>query len=129
MKKTIISLLALFLTMPVYAKKLHYESEYQNAWCSVQKGITEYELPDLTRVDCLTPKYAVEFDFGNKWAESIGQSLYYGLMTDRTPAVVLIMENPEREQKYLDRLNAVAEKHGIKVFTMKSLTDTNIEKE
>ena len=30
---------------------------------------------------------------------------------------------------YLDRLNAVAEKHGIKVFTMKSLTDTNIEKE
>ena len=129
MKKTIISLLALFLTMPVYAKKLHYESEYQNAWCSANNGTVEYQLPDLTRVDCLTPKYAVEFDFGNKWAESIGQSLYYGLMTDRTPAVVLIMENPEREQKYLDRLNAVAEKHGIKVFTMKSLTDTNIEKE
>ena len=48
-------------------------------------------------------------------------------MTDRTPAVVLILENPEKEQKYLDRLNAVAEKHGIKVFTMKSLEDTIIE--
>ena len=134
MKKKIISLMMVCLlligiSVPVYAKRLHYESEYQNAWCGVQNGVTEYELPDLTRVDCLTPKYAVEFDFGNKWAESIGQSLYYGLMTDRTPAVVLIMENPEREQKYLDRLNAVAEKHGIKVFTMKSLTDTNIEKE
>ena len=129
MKKTIISLLALFLTMPVYAKKLHYESEYQNAWCSANNGTVEYQLPDLARVDCIMPKYAVEFDFASKWAESIGQSLYYGLMTDRTPAVVLIMENPEREQRYLDRLNAVAEKHGIKVFTMTSLTDTNIEKE
>ena len=47
MKKTIISLLALFLTMPVYAKKLHYESEYQNAWCSANNGTVEYQLPDL----------------------------------------------------------------------------------
>ena len=62
MKKTIISLLALFLTMPVYAKKLHYESEYQNAWCSANNGTVEYQLPDLARVDCIMPKYAVEFD-------------------------------------------------------------------
>lgn len=126
MKKTIISLLALFLTMPAFAKRLHCEADYQQAWCGAQQGVSEYQLQDLARVDCLMTQYAVEFDFASKWAESIGQSLYYGLKTNRTPAVVLIMENPEKEQKYLDRLNAVAEKHGIKVFTMKSLNDVNI---
>lgn len=128
-KKVIISLFVLFITMPAFAKRLHCEADYQQAWCSAQQGVSEYQLQDLARVDCLLHQYAVEFDFANKWAESIGQALYYGLKTNRTPAVVLIMENPEKDQKYLDRLNAVAEKHGIKVFTMKSLTDTNIDKE
>lgn len=52
----------------------------------------EYKLEDNTRVDCLTPDYAVEFDFASKWAESIGQSLYYAQKTKRKPAVVLIMQ-------------------------------------
>ena len=29
-------------------------------------GIEEYELPDKTKVDLLTDKYAIEFDFANK---------------------------------------------------------------
>lgn len=125
-KRIITSLLILSVTMPAFAKRLHCEADYQQAWCGAQKGASEYQLQDLARVDCLMTQYAVEFDFASKWAESIGQSLYYGLKTNRTPAVVLIMENPEKDQKYLDRLNAVAEKHGIKVFTMKSLNDVNI---
>ena len=89
--------------MPAFAKRLHCEADYQQAWCGAQHGISEYQLQDLARVDCLTPQYAIEFDFANKWAESIGQSLYYGLKTNRTPAVVLIMEHPDKDQKYLDR--------------------------
>ena len=79
----------------------------------------EYQLNDKTRVDCLTNLYAVEFDFANKWAECIGQSLYYGLKTNRQPACVLIMERGEKDLKYLKRLRRVAYKKGIKTFTLK----------
>ena len=55
-----------------YVKHYHNESSYQHAWCSEHNDIEEYENNDRTRVDCLTDTHAVEFDFANKWAESIG---------------------------------------------------------
>lgn len=78
----------------------------------------EYILDDRTRVDCLTRNYAIEFDFARKWVEAIGQALYYGLKTGRRPGVVLIMEDPIKEGRYLDRLRAVADQHGIKIWIM-----------
>lgn len=36
----------------------------------------EYVLPDRTRVDCLTDEYAIEIEFAENWAESIGQAMY-----------------------------------------------------
>ena len=91
MKKIIlISLIVLLVSMPAYSKRMFAEAEYQNYWCSNHNGITEYELKDFTRVDCLTETQAIEFDFANKWAECIGQSLHYGLMTHKQPACVLI---------------------------------------
>ena len=69
----------------------HNEESYQQAWCSTHNGIMEYENSDFTRVDCLTKKHAVEFDFANKWHESIGQALHYGLMTGKKPMVMLNM--------------------------------------
>ena len=70
-----------------YVKHEHSESSYQHAWCSAHNGIEEFENKDFTRVDCLTDKYAVEFDFANKWAESIGQALHYQLMTGKKAKV------------------------------------------
>lgn len=64
----------------------------------------EYVLPDKARVDCLLPDMAVEFDFAPKWAECIGQALYYGKRTNRTPACVLIVERPIKDRIYLRRL-------------------------
>ena len=81
----------------------------------------EYKLDDNTRVDCLTNEYAVEFDFASKWSESIGQSLYYALKTDLKPAVVLIMEKPAKDLKYLNRLYQVSNKFGITVYTMSDI--------
>lgn len=43
----------------------------------------EYRLSDNTRVDCMTDTLAVEFDLANKWAECIGQALYYGKQTKK----------------------------------------------
>ena len=90
------------------------EKEYVNAYC---KGITEYVLPDKTRVDCLTDEYAIEFDWGKNWAESIGQSLYYAKMTGKKPAVAIIIKSP-KEQRYINRIKAVDK--NIKIFVIKA---------
>ena len=125
MKKIIIFLL---LIMPVSAKHIHNERYYQNVWCKENNGITEYILPDKTRVDCLTKNYAVEFDFAHKWAESVGQSLYYAKMTDKKPAIVLIMES-DNDDKYYSRANLLAKTYDIKLHTIKSKDYINCSKE
>lgn len=96
----------------------HPENNYQSLWCITHHGITEYRLNDKTRVDCLTKNYAIEFDFAPKWAESIGQSLYYAKMTGRKPAVVLIIENP-KDYKYYHRINKIAKDLNISVWYIK----------
>lgn len=81
---------------------------YQQHWCKINGGTQEVILFDKARVDCLTKTHAIEFDFAPKWAESIGQALYYSIVTGKTPGIVLIMENPKKDQKYLARVNSVA---------------------
>ena len=119
--KILLFIIAIFITLPVSAKHKHLEKEYQEAWCKAHNGTIEYKLADNTRVDCVTSDYAVEFDFASKWAESIGQSLYYAQKTKRKPAVVLIMEQPAKDLKYLHRLYQVSNTIGIEVFIMSEL--------
>lgn len=97
------------------AGHLQKEKFYQDEWCDKVGGIKEYRLDDGTRVDCLTDQYAIEFDFASKWAESVGQSLYYSFKTGKRPGVVLIMEK-EDDARFLARLNLLAERYGIKVW-------------
>ena len=68
----------------------------------------EVTLPDGTRCDCLTDTHAIEFDFGDGWAEAIGQSAYYSLQTKKKPGVVLILETT-KDRKYWIRLNTTIE--------------------
>lgn len=98
-----------------YVKHKHSESSYQHSWCSAHKGIEEYENQDKTRVDCLTTYHAVEFDFANKWAESIGQALHYQLMTGKKAMVVLILEEPEKEMIYFNRVKKLGKIHNFDV--------------
>ena len=73
-------------------------------------------LPDRTRCDCLTDENAVEFDFGTKWAEAIGQALYYSIQTGKRAGVVLILEKPT-DRKYWIRLNSVIQHFGLPIDT------------
>ena len=57
------------------------------------KGEIEFVLEDRTRVDCLTDTHAIEYDWSNKWAEEVGQALYYSAMTEKEPSLVLICKN------------------------------------
>ncbi len=110
-------LLSLFI-QPSATAHYYLEKEYQNNWCKANNGRTEVRLSDKTRIDCLTDTYAIEFDFANKWAESIGQSLYYANCTGKKAGIVIIMENPQKDNKYLNRLYSVAQKYNIKVWTI-----------
>ena len=133
--KKIISFIVTFLMMAtgVYYYGLNYvpqkwydeqtmmpnqvESYYVKQWCTNDFGRREVILWDMTRVDCLTKDYAVEFDFAKKWAEAIGQSLYYAKLTGKKPAIVLIMESPT-DYKYLKRIERI--ENDIKVFLVKA---------
>lgn len=117
MKRLVIVLILLTAVSPAFAKHLYKEAVYQKTWCDKHNGVMEYELPDKTRVDCLTDKYAVELDFAPKWAECIGQALYYGKMTRKRPACVLIMERGEKDLKYLRRLRRAVYRKGLDMRT------------
>ena len=90
------------------------EGDYVNMYC---KGIIEYQLSDRTRVDCLTDEYAIEYDWAKKWAESIGQSMYYSKMTGKKPAVAIIIKNPY-ERIYIERIKKANPE--IKIFEIKA---------
>ena len=68
-------------------------------------------------MDCLTKDYAIEFDFAKKWAESIGQSLYYSKLTGKKPAVVLILSSPT-DYKYVKRIERL--ENDIQIFLIKA---------
>ena len=93
------------------------ESYYVNQCCTSDFGRKEAVLWDMTRVDCLAKDYAIEFDFAKKWAESIGQTLYYSKMTGKAPAIVLILTSP-LDYRYVKRVERL--ESNIKVFLIKA---------
>lgn len=108
----------MFFILTVEAKHLHTERYYQNRLCKSLDGTMEVVLKDKTRIDCLTKKYAIEVDFAHKWAEGIGQALYYGYMTQRKPAVALII-NPKKDQHHIKRLYLMSAIYRIKIFLIR----------
>jgi len=112
----ILSFVLLFSGCSQTTTKYH-EKYYQTLLCDELGGEMEYVLRDRTRVDCLTDEYAIEVDFAKKWAEGIGQTLYYAYMTRKKPAVGLIIDT-KKEQRYFNRLDAIAKVYGIKVFVL-----------
>lgn len=95
---------------PAFSAQSKYsEAMYVDVWCRAHCGMQEFVNSDFTRVDCLTAHNAVEFDFANKWAESIGQALHYQLMTGKRAKVVLILERPEKQMVYFNRVKKLAE--------------------
>jgi hypothetical protein len=89
----------------------HPERWYQEAWCS-SRGQTEVIMADRSRADCANATHVVEFDFGKKWAESIGQALNYGAQSGKTPGIVLIIEKPG-DERYLRRVLRVRETYKL----------------
>ena len=119
MKKSfMISFIAISLLFSGCTKvRKHNEKYYQTQLCNELGGVMEQSLLDRTRIDCLTDEYAIEVDFAKKWAEGIGQSLYYAHMTGKKPAVGIIMDSI-KDTRYYKRLDVIAKEYGIKIFVI-----------
>lgn len=101
-----------------FGSSVLHEKDYQRHWCKKHKGELEYRLSDGTRVDCLTSEYAVEVEYAQKWAEAVGQSLFYAKMTGRKAGIVLIMTE-RGDERFARRLREVASAEKIKVWTIR----------
>lgn len=80
----------------------------------------EVRLWDETRVDLLNDQFAIEVDWAHKWAEAIGQSVYYAQLTDRQPAIILLVKDFRKERRHIFRCQTVAAKLGIRLYLEKA---------
>lgn len=80
------------------------EAWVQEIWCKAQNGILEYKLKDGSKIDCLTPEYAIETDRAIEWHEAIGQSLFFASQTNKKAGIVLVLKS-EDDKRYLEILN------------------------
>lgn len=117
---TIAVMSMLIYPFPCSAKRVHPERWYQELWCAQHRGTQEVILGDGSRADCITADHAVEFDFADKWAEAVGQSLLYGAHTGKRSGIVIIMEDGG-DERFVERLDCVIIKYGlpIDVWTVK----------
>ena len=111
-----LSVMTLMMKMEseAHAERVFPEKWYRDRWCSREMGQVEVILADEVSCDCLTSTHSVEIDFADKWAEAIGQSLFYSLQTDKKAGIVLIMESL-KDEKYWFRLKKTIERFDLQI--------------
>lgn len=89
-------------------------------WCKLialkYDAMIEVRLFDASRVDLLNDEYALEVDWAGNWEEAIGQSLWYAIVTEKKPGVVLLVKNPDRDEEDIHKALIVCEKTQIKLY-------------
>ena len=97
-------LIPVLLSCSAFSLGSKYEKDYQREWC---KGEIEVVLADRSRVDCMTATHAIEIDWCRKWAEGIGQALYYSKVTGKKAGLALICSVSEID-RFVDRVKLAA---------------------
>ena len=83
------------------------ENEYADFIQSLIGGQREVSVQS-GRVDLLTKEFAFELEWANKWKDAIGQSIWYGVQTNKKSGIILIMKKKE-DYKYFIQLNTALE--------------------
>ena len=92
----------------------HYETEITKSLAEKYAAKVEVRLWDGVRVDLLSQDTAWEVDWAKKWAEGCGQALYYGLVTERTPGLILLVRSKD-DYRFVYRAQTVCKKYGIRL--------------
>lgn len=82
-------------------------------------GEAEFRTPDGSRVDILTDTTAYEVEWVYNWESAIGQSIFYGMTTNKDPGVILLLKGDPLERADYLRCLAVCGKLGIRLETRK----------
>lgn len=91
--KNLLVVASLLVGMVPAISQAHIERIWQERHCDgMELG---KHLPSGGYVDCLSAEYAIEVDWASKWAEAVGQSLYYADATGRKPGIILLCEESE----------------------------------
>ncbi len=78
----------------------------------------EVRLWDRTRVDIVHGNNAIELDWASKWAEGIGQSLWYAATTRKDPVLCLICTDIMDQGRFIYRAQTVTFRAGIKLWVI-----------
>lgn len=70
------------------------EKEAQAIICEELR--TNVTVPGGGWADCVSETHAIEVDWSGKWAEAIGQSLYYACELDKKPAIYLVCKEGQK---------------------------------
>ena len=87
------------------------EKEYSDYIQTLTGGEREVSVQS-GRIDLVTDEFAFEIEWARKWKESIGQTLWYAMQTNKKPAIVLIMES-KSDYKYYIQLNSALDYSGL----------------
>lgn len=123
MKKYYYAIFGVFMlammSIPLVAQA-QTESYYQDLICEEYRGVKEAVNVDKTRVDCLTsPKnsaLSIEVDFAKKWYQCLTQAMYYAMLRGNQAACVLIVEDYQKDMKYVERARELVIYNKLPVF-------------
>jgi len=96
----------------------HNESYYVEKIAEKNDWEQEVVLWDGTRVDLVSDTRAWEVDWPVKWAEAIGQALYYVEVTVKEPGIILLVRDMDRERRYVYRCAVVCAKYDIRLLVI-----------
>jgi hypothetical protein len=118
MKRITICIILFLISISVFAQFTRQKEEYyRDLFAKDIKGNTEVILSDKTRADIVTDTFAIEVEFAENWAESIGQSLYYANELNKKPGILLVIHSI-KDEEYIRRLMSVTAFTNIKVWIM-----------
>lgn len=109
--RILLLLILILFTELIYAQQPHSEKQYVNYIQSLIGGKREVSVYG-GRVDLVTADYAFEIEWAKNWKESIGQSLWYALQTNKKPGIIIILESQE-EYNYFLQLNSALQYAGL----------------
>ena len=98
------------------------EPEWQNAnYAKYVKDMdhVEVRLWDESRCDYVSETHAIEIDWAtSKVYEAIGQAVYYGIVLEKKPGIILLVKEGEHRKslKYVYRCQTVCAKLDIKLW-------------
>jgi len=81
----------------------------------------EVRLWDRTRADIIHGNNVIELDWASKWAEGIGQVLWYAATTGNNPILCLICTDIKDQDRFIYRAQTVAFRTGVRLWVIDAM--------